>query len=268
MRSMALSAAAAIAAAFLAAGECAAAAAPVSIGSHYSDLWWNPQESGWGANIVQQGETAFVTLFVYGPDGKPTWYVASDARVFALDGSGNPAFRGTLYKTAGPWLGGPFDPSQVSVQAVGQLVLEPRQDGRLNLSYTAEGVSVSRDVVRQTFSAPDLGTTYLASFSLRQAVPGGLPYGTRQFGAEVLAHVEGGTAFLRIEDPQGRCELRGTRTPSGRFARIDGQFECAGGETGEFEITDFEVTQHGFSGYLRTRSATVHQYGRFAAARY
>jgi hypothetical protein len=268
MKPMRQAIAAALAGASLAAAGAAAATLPVKLGGHYSDLWWNPQESGWGANIVQQGETAFVTLFVYGPDGKPTWYVASDARVFALDASGNPAFRGTLYKTAGPWLGAPFDPSQVSVQAVGQLVVEPRQDGRLTLSYTAEGISVSKDVVRQTFSAPDLGTTYLASFSLRQAEPGGTPYGTRQFGAEVLAHLEGEAAFLRIEDPLGRCDLSGTRTTSGKFARIDGQFACAGGDSGTFEISDFEVTQHGFSGYLRTYSASNYQYGRFAAARF
>jgi len=233
----------------------------------YTDLWWNPQESGWGMNIAQQGETAFVTLFVYGPDGRPTWYFASDARVFALDASGNPAFRGTLYRTTGPWLGGPFDPSQVGVQAVGQLVIEPRPGGRLNLSYTAEGASVSKDVVRQTFSAPDVGTTYLGSFSLRQAVPGGTPYGTLQYGGEVLVHLAGDVAYMRAETPGGHCEYRGKRTATGRFALIEGRFACAGGESGAYEITGFEVTQHGLSGYLRTWSASTTQYGRFAAAR-
>ena len=42
----------------------------------YSDLWWNPQESGWGLNLVQQDETAFVTLFVYDAENRPTWYFA------------------------------------------------------------------------------------------------------------------------------------------------------------------------------------------------
>lgn len=257
-------------AALLAGASLAAAAAtvPVALGRDYSDLWWNPQESGWGMNVVQQGETAFVTLFVYGPDGRPTWYVASDARVFALDASGNPAFRGTLYRTTGPWLGGPFDPAQVGVEAVGQIVIEPRLEGRLNLTYTAEGVTVSKDVVRQTFSAPDLGTTYLGSFSLRQAVPGGPPYGTRQYGADVLVHIVGDTAFIRVDEPLERCEYRGTRTPMGKYARIAGDFTCTSGEAGTFDIADFEVTQHGFSGYLRTWTAATHQYGRFAAARF
>jgi hypothetical protein len=80
-----------------------AAASLHAAAGEYTDLWWNPQESGWGANIVQQGETAFVTLFVYGPDGEPTWYVAPAARTFAFDASGRPALRGTLYRTKGPW---------------------------------------------------------------------------------------------------------------------------------------------------------------------
>jgi hypothetical protein len=257
-----------LAAATLSSTVAAGATIPVNIGSQYSDLWWNPQESGWGMNIVQQGETAFVTLFVYGPDDRPTWYVASDARVFAVDASGNPAFRGTLYKTTGPWMGGPFDSAKVRLQPVGQLVIEPRVDGRLNLTYSAEGISVSKDVVRSTFSAPDIGATYHGSFSLRQAVPGGTPYGTRQYGADVLVHLEGDVVFMRVEEPFSRCEYRGTRVPSGRYAQIDGAYSCAAGESGTFAITEFEVTEHGITGYLRTYSATNNQYGRFAAARY
>jgi len=246
----------------------AAATVPVDIGSQYSDLWWNPQESGWGMNIVQQGETAFVTLFVHGPDDRPTWYVASDARVFAVDSLGNPAFRGALYKTTGPWIGAPFDPGKVSTQPVGQLVIEPRLDGRLNLTYTAEGVSVSKDLVRSTFSAPDIGANYHGSFRLRQVVPGGAPYGTRQYGADVQVHLAGDLVFMRVEEPSSRCEFRGTRQMSGRYARIDGTYSCAPGETGTFVITEFEVAEHGVTGHLRMYSASNDQYGRFAAARY
>ncbi len=80
-----LAIAAALAAASLSSPVASAATVPVNIGSQYTDLWWNPQENGWGMNVVQQGETAFITLFVYGPDDKPTWYVASAAQVFAVD---------------------------------------------------------------------------------------------------------------------------------------------------------------------------------------
>jgi len=252
-------------AALAAAGSLQAAAAP----ANYSDLWWNPQESGWGMNIVQQGYTAFATLFVYGPDGKPTWYVASNLQVFAEDASGNPAFRGALYKTTGPWLGGAFDPAKVGVQAVGDVVIEPRAGGRIYVGYNAEGVHVEKVVERQTFSQPDFAGNYHGSFRLRQAsAAGGAPWGTREFAGDVLAHLDGENVFLRIDEPSSRCDFRGTRSPSGRYATLSGQYTCVGGEAGTFEITDFEVAQHAISGYLRARTASTHQYGRFAAARF
>jgi hypothetical protein len=42
-----------------------------------NDLWIIPEESGWGANIFHQGNTMFVSLFVYGNDGRARWYTAS-----------------------------------------------------------------------------------------------------------------------------------------------------------------------------------------------
>ena len=36
-----------------------------------------PTESGWGANITQQADTMFVTLFVYGQNSSAVWYTAT-----------------------------------------------------------------------------------------------------------------------------------------------------------------------------------------------
>jgi hypothetical protein len=41
-----------------------------------ADLWWNASESGWGIQLSQQHETVFATMYVYGPDGSPDFYVA------------------------------------------------------------------------------------------------------------------------------------------------------------------------------------------------
>ena len=45
------------------------ASAPVRA-TDYTDIWYVPTESGWGANVVQSDLFLFVTFFVYGPDGK------------------------------------------------------------------------------------------------------------------------------------------------------------------------------------------------------
>jgi len=252
----------------------AAVAACVALGVHanYTDLWYNPQESGWGANVVQQLETAFVTLFVYGPDGAPTWYVASEARVIAYMPGALPLFTGTLYRTRGPWHGGPFDASKVSVQPVGTVWLEALAKDRLRITYDAEGSHVVREVVRQTWELPIAGGNYVGSFNLRQAaVSTGTPFGTLQFHADMLLHVDGeGGAFLRADDSLGRrCEYRGAHRQTGKLATVNGDFACGAGAngvegmSGRFEITDFEVTSHGVTGYLRTTSPTLTQYGRF-----
>jgi len=249
-------------AAFVAAASLDAAA------GEYTDLWWNPQESGWGANIVQQGETAFVTLFVYGPEGQPTWYVAPAARIFAYDSGGRPAFRGTLYRTQGPWQGGAFDPSRVRNVRVGDVTIEPAPHGAIRFVYDAEGLSVSKELVRQTFDLPAFGSNYHASFNLRQAIPGQAPYGTREYQAHVLLHIDQGQAFLRVDETFSRCDYRGPYVQEGKFARIAGDYTCADGARGTFELSDFEISRHGISGYLRTFSPGNNQYGRFGAARY
>jgi hypothetical protein len=45
--------------------------------SDFSDQWWVPSESGWGASVQQQASTLFIDLMVYASDGKPAWFVAA-----------------------------------------------------------------------------------------------------------------------------------------------------------------------------------------------
>jgi hypothetical protein len=252
---------AAAAAALTAALPLAAAA------GQYSDLWWNPQESGWGMNVVQQEETAFVTLFVYARDGSPTWYVAPAARITHY-GSAGPLFNGTLYRTRGPWHGGEFDPGQVAVVAVGNVDLEVLAKDRIRVHYSAEGVAVVKDVVRQTWDQPLVGANYVSQFILRQAHPsGGAPIGTRDFPGDVLVHFDAGQGYMRVDDPLRRCEYRGPYQTTGKLIRFSGTYACSAGDgaSGTFEVNDLEVSTHGLTGYLRTWSAELNQYGRFAA---
>jgi cyclophilin family peptidyl-prolyl cis-trans isomerase len=49
----------------------------------YTDLWWNPNESGWGVTLTQQFGIIFAAWFVYDTSGKPVWYVATNCPVTA-----------------------------------------------------------------------------------------------------------------------------------------------------------------------------------------
>ena len=64
--------------------------------TNYTDMWFNPSESGWGVNFTQDyNGPIFATFFVYAASGSPTWVVG----LLALD----PASRGMLDTTSLPW---------------------------------------------------------------------------------------------------------------------------------------------------------------------
>ena len=65
---------------------------------NYQDMWWNPNESGWGVNVAQQNNTMFATWFIYGANNQPLWLVMSNAQ---RSGSAGNTFTGDLFQTTG-----------------------------------------------------------------------------------------------------------------------------------------------------------------------
>jgi hypothetical protein len=224
-------------------------------------------------SVVQQDDTAFVMVYAYASDGRPTWYVASDARITGYVGA-QPVFSGTLHRASGPWLGGPFDPSQVQMTQVGALSLETLSGDRLRLHYTAEGANVTKELVRLTWRRPEVDAYYISSFGLRQATPEGGPYGSLIYAADARLRLEGAEVLLRAEDQFGRtCVYTGSRAQAGKVAAVTGTFECSAGangllaRAGTFTVTELELTANGFTGYLRTWSPDGREYGRFSGTR-
>lgn len=113
----------------------------------YTDLWWNPAESGWGLAVTQQAQVMFLAFYVYDATGRAMWYVAPDCKVVA----GGNGCSGTLYKTMGPAFGAGFDPAQVHVTTAGSVnvAFTDANNGRVN--YTIEGVQGSKAITRQQF---------------------------------------------------------------------------------------------------------------------
>ena len=72
-----------LAIAFLAAALPAAAQSVPN--ANYTDMWWNPSESGWGLSFMQHGNKAFVTWYTFDAreidpatgQNKPLWIVMS-----------------------------------------------------------------------------------------------------------------------------------------------------------------------------------------------
>ncbi len=250
----------------------AAAAATLTLDARavdFSDLWWNPAESGWGANVVQQGENAFVTIFVYGANGEPLWLVSPDARVYAYSAAGLPQFRGTLYKTTGAAFSGPFDPGATQATALGTLYLSPTADNALTLDYNVNNIAVRKALTRQTFAQNIDAANYTGTFRLRQSMPGQPPYGTREYSANFLmVHNEAGELVMRIDEPgYGLCDFRGPYVQNGRYGAFAGSYHCANGNAGTFEVTRLQVTDSGVTGQMRTVGPDGLGIGRFGAVR-
>ena len=237
--------------------------------ANYSDLWFNPFEPGYGATVVQQGETAFVTLYVYGPNNEPFWLVAPDVQVYGYIGA-FPQFRGALYRTRGPaFSAGAFDPRQVEVIRVGTLHLSSTHESVLEVEYDVNNTTVRKQLTRQTFARPDTFTWYSGNFKLRMTFPDtGALIGNREYNADFLFHLnEQGEGVLRVEEAvSGLCEYRGPYNQNGRYGYFSGSFTCTRAPGGTFDVSQLEVTDSGITGRLATFGAEIGR-GRFGAVR-
>jgi hypothetical protein len=110
----------------------------------YTDLWYNPAESGWGMAIAQQFGIAFLAWYVYDSAGKPSWLVAT----CPMSGS---SCSGALYRTTGPGFGPTFDASRVVATAAGTIAVNFTDANNAVLSYTVDGVTATKTITRQIF---------------------------------------------------------------------------------------------------------------------
>jgi len=114
---------------------------------NYQDLWWNPQESGWGINFAHQGDILFATLFTYDRNGADLWLVAS-AMTKQSDGS----YSGALFKTTGVAFNAATWRSATAAE-VGSMSVKFSDGEDGILTYVFNGTSVTKPIKRQTFAA-------------------------------------------------------------------------------------------------------------------
>jgi hypothetical protein len=112
-----------------------------------SDMWWLPSESGWGMSIVQHSNSKlFIVWYMYDTDGRATWLVVPAGTWVSPT-----RWVGTMYRTTGPPLFGPFDPSKVVLTMVGGVSIDFGSSDSAILEYAITGVSGSKRIQRQAF---------------------------------------------------------------------------------------------------------------------
>lgn len=230
-----------------------------------TDMWFDPAESGWGLNVIHQGDTLFATLFVYGPDGQPRWYVGSELR----GGDDGPlhdrpaVYTGSLYETTGPWLGaGSFDPGSVTRRQVGSMTLELADDVSL-LRYSVDGVQVTKQVRRFTFRRANLDGAY-EGYIYQPATSGAPEVKKTDFTLNIR---DNGSTFSMdsLSDSQVPCEWTGTPAHNGQLEYVSGTYRCGSVSSGQFSMK-VDPTTEGFTGSFTGYDVSSF-WGRIAAAR-
>lgn len=231
-------------------------------GTDFSDMWWVPAESGWGANITHQREIVFLTLYVYGSDSRIRWYAATS--MASLGGARANVFEGALYEFAGPYYGAvPFNPASVGARQVGAVQLSFQSSTSGALTYTIDGVQVSKVIQRQTFRENNLSGSFLTSQSTDVSGCGANDGQRLSSGVTFIDHAADNSMSITTSYNSGlSCFYRGQYVQSGRLGRIAGTIECSDGQRGGFSMTDIEAGQLGFVGrYFAVYEGTCNESG-------
>lgn len=113
----------------------------------YSDLWWNPDESGWGLSIVQHpSHNVFAVMYTYDANRKPLWFVLPSGTWTATN-----VFTGPWYQVTGPANVAAFDPALVVATQAGTATLRFNDPEHASLAFGVNGTQVVKIMIRQSF---------------------------------------------------------------------------------------------------------------------
>jgi len=238
---------------FLAASSFVGTTLATSFSNDQSDLWWNTNESGWGIQFVQRGSTIFATMFVFDASGNPTWYVA------AMQGSkpsGVLTFTGDLFSVKGVWFGAvPFDPTKVAGVKVGTMTWQKLTGVPGALTYSVNGVNVTKSLTRQLIGTDNYSGPYLASFHLVATGCFNPAFNGTSDSGSALTVTQNGTAIsLTLVD--AACTLDGTYSQGGQFGAVSGTYSCSNGDKGTFDLSNMNVTPYAMTA-LMSASSTI-----------
>lgn len=271
--------------AFLALAAFALPARATTYSTDFTDLWFNPNESGWGVNVIQQYNTMFATLFVYGTNNAAQWFVAPD--IEPSPSGSQTVFSGQLYLTTGPWFGaGAFDPNSVGKLVVGTITFTFDSATTGTLTYTVNGAPVTKRIQRQTWRNNVLTGNYLGGLTANGTNCHGTANGNPVSNGPILIFAVGdvtpGKNLLTVttsgastsinvqfstSSGSAQCTFTGPYTQAGKLGSISGNWSCTLGNTGTFTLSSIEANTNGFTGKFQGSDQFCSYDGQFGAVR-
>jgi hypothetical protein len=116
----------------------------------YSDVWFDPNEPGQSLTVKQMGAQLVAGWNVYDASGRPVWYTLQPGK-WMRDSAGQLFYAAVVYKTTGPYWGGPFDPGALGITAVGTANFVPQTVSRARFDYVIDGISGTKQLERFVF---------------------------------------------------------------------------------------------------------------------
>jgi hypothetical protein len=226
---------------------------PIANATVFTDLWWNPVESGWGVNIVQQSSVLFMTFFVYGPDGTAKWYSVTAVPGAVLP-SGYSRWDGDLYETTGPYFGQPYSPA-IGYRKVGSAAFLPASAYTGTLAYSVDGTGVSKSIQRQTLRHIPLTGNYFGGYSVQVSscpiIPVGT-FGTMGISMTATTNADGLTGDVTTTltvDSTTTCVVAGTYRQYGSIYSVSNTAACPAG-FGQINFQDISSSDDGLDGNM------------------
>jgi hypothetical protein len=224
-----------------------ATAARASSGTNFSDQWWDPDESGWGASVLQQADVLFIDLFVYGSSGQSRWFTAA---AYYQPQSGTTLFSGDLYESTGPWFGAFYNPGGWLTRQVGTLQFDATSTDFATLTYSVDGVLVTKSIQRQLWAYEDFTGSYYGGLVYeRSACSNASDNGhVEELGSLQIVHRVDNTLTLTLESNFGNCTVTGNYSQLGHMGTVDASYACSYGINGTMTLYELERTSAGMTG--------------------
>ena len=216
-----------------------------------SDIYNATNESGWAIELVQQADVTFATIYTYDANMNPIFYSGT---LFAGGTSpgGNTIWTGDLIVSNGPWFGGTFDESKVVRRKVGTMNYVPQDTTGGTVSFTVDGVLVTKQISRVTLLQDNYAGIYQGTYKIvASSCSDPSNNGTILINA-VFTVTQGTNALTVVTSEQGgdSCTLTGDYVQFGQFGDSLGQFTCASGIKGTNRFFEMKVTPTDFRGRI------------------
>ncbi len=215
---------------------------------NYQDLWFNEAEAGWGVNVVQQDQTLFGTWFIYDASNQPSWVVMSDGARVA--GAAVPTYKGAIIKTTGAFFALPmFTFGGFTTAGEATFTFADARTG--TLTYTINGASTTKSIVRQTFKALPLSGTFFGGVQRNTtgctAVASNGSLLTKSIYRVVADAATGSYNLTELGENGVSCFYSGTYNQYGSTFEASGNLTCTDGALAKWEGREGVHTDNTFS---------------------